>query len=124
MTSHEIPTHLGVADRAFYGLSVRQVLYLTGGCSVGYQLWSQWGDTLPALRLALAISGALITLTFALARPFGRGVEEWALVIARYLLIPHRAVWRPAAPSRAAGAESTQRWIAHAPRPRTEASCD
>ena len=44
---HEIPTHLDVEDRAFYGLTARQVMWLTVGCAGGYGLWAQWPD-LPA----------------------------------------------------------------------------
>jgi len=93
---HEIPTHLGVEDRAFYGLSVRQVMYLTGGFSLGYSLWTQWGDALPELRIAMAVTCALVAIILALVRPAGRGFEEWAFVVLRYLVIPHRARWSPA----------------------------
>ena len=87
---HEIPTHLNVEDRAFYGLSVRQVMYLTGGFSLGYSLWTQWGDALPELRIAMAVTCALVAIILALIRPAGRGFEEWAFVVLRYLVIPRR----------------------------------
>ena len=123
---HEIPTHLNVEDRAFYGLSVRQVMYLTGGCSLGYSVWNQWGDTLPELRLGLAIACALVAVILALVRPGGRGFEEWAVVALRYLLIPRRGVWRPAELDPDAWADAAHRWVDLAPRPRwsEEAPCE
>lgn len=93
---HEIPTHLNVEDRAFYGLSVRQVMYLTSGFAMGYGLYNQWGDALPELRLALAIVCAVVAIILAMVRPWGRGFEDWAFVVLRYLVIPRRAVWSPA----------------------------
>jgi hypothetical protein len=117
LNPHEIPTHLGVEDRAFYGLSVRQVMYLTGGFSLGYGLWNQWGDVLPELRLALAITCAIVAVVLALARPGGRGCEEWALVCLRYLTIPRRSVWRPLEPDVAVSRSADGHWIDLAPRP-------
>ena len=32
---HEIPTHLNAEDRAFYGLTARQLMWLTVGCAGG-----------------------------------------------------------------------------------------
>ena len=115
---HEIPTHLNVEDRAFYGLSVRQVMYLTGGFSLGYGLWNQWGDALPELRLALAITCALVAVTMALVRPAGRGVEEWAFILLRYMAIPRRSVWRPAEPDPATWRGPDAHWVDLGPRPR------
>jgi hypothetical protein len=122
---HEIPTHLNVEDRAFYGLSVRQVMYLTGGFSLGYGLWNQWGDVLPELRLALSIACALAAVTLALVRPGGRGFEEWGVVVLRFLLIPRRAAWRLPEPGSDASGD-TVRWLDLEPRPRwkEDAPCE
>jgi hypothetical protein len=113
---HEVPTHLGVEDRAFYGLSVRQVMYLTAGFSLGYRLWTQSGDGLPELRLALALGCALGAIVLALMRPAGRGFEEWAFVIGRYLVIPRRTVWHPAEPDITTAEISAMHWVELAPR--------
>jgi hypothetical protein len=113
---HEIPTHLNVEDRAFYGLSVRQVMYLTGGFSLGYSLWTQWGDALPELRIAMAVTCALVAIILALVRPAGRGFEEWAFVVLRYLVIPHRARWSPAELDLSAWRSADDRWVELAPR--------
>ena len=52
---HEIPTHLNVEDKAFYGLSVRQVMYLTVGISGAYALWNNWPDLSFGIRVAIAL---------------------------------------------------------------------
>jgi hypothetical protein len=95
---HEIPTHLNVEDRAFYGLSVRQVMYLTVGFSGAYALFNEWPDLVVPARLGLAAACLLFAAALALVRPSGRGFEEWAFVVLRYAAIPKRAVWRPAEP--------------------------
>ncbi|HVA86960.1 MAG TPA: PrgI family protein [Candidatus Saccharimonadales bacterium] len=95
---HEIPTHLNVEDRAFYGLSVRQVMYLTVGCALSYGLWNQWPDLPVAARLALAATCFLLAVALAFIRPAGRGFEEWAIVALRYVAVPKIASWRPVEP--------------------------
>ena len=50
---HEIPTHLNVEDKAFYGFSARQVMYVTVGLSGSYALWNQWPGVPLLLRLTL-----------------------------------------------------------------------
>lgn len=95
---HEIPTHLNVEDRAFYGLSVRQVMVLTVGFSGAYALWNQWPDLIVPARLGLAVACLLVATALALLRPGGRSFEEWAFVIVRYAAIPRTVVWRPAEP--------------------------
>lgn len=101
---HEIPTHLNVEDRAFYGLSVRQATLLIVGLAGGYGLWSQWPDIFPILRLAIAATCVGAAAALALFRPGGRGLEEWIFVALRYLSLPKSAVWRPRVP----GTESCQ----------------
>lgn len=94
---HEIPTHLTVEDTVFAGLAVRQVLFLVSGFAAGYQLWTQWPELPLAIRLALALTCLSIAFAIALIRPQGRGLEAWAVVALRYVLIPKRTVWRPRA---------------------------
>lgn len=115
---HEIPTHLNVEDRAFYGLSVRQVMYLTAGFSVGYGLWNQESQIPVELRLALAIACALVAITLALVRPSGRGFEEWGVVVLRYLAIPRCSVWRPSDVISDGDQAGTSGWIDLEPNPR------
>jgi hypothetical protein len=95
---HEIPTHLNVEDRAFYGLSARQIMYLTVGATLSYGLWNQTSELLFAARIALAALCLAIATTLALVRPGGRGLEEWAFVALRYVSVPRSSVWRPCEP--------------------------
>ncbi|HVA87050.1 MAG TPA: PrgI family protein [Candidatus Saccharimonadales bacterium] len=114
---HEIPTHLNVEDKAFYGLSVRQVMYLTSGCSLGYGLWNQAAYLSIEVRATCAAACALAALIFALVRPHGRGLEEWAFVVLRFAAVPRISVWRPRAPDRDPRRSADEAWADLAPRP-------
>ena len=95
---HEIPTHLNVEDKALYGLSVRQVMYLTSGFSLGYGLWNS-ADALPVVPRAIIVACcALVAVLFALVRPGGRGLEEWLFVVLRYAAVPRVSIWQPREP--------------------------
>lgn len=107
---HEIPTHLNVEDRAFYGLSIRQVMYLSVGFSGAYGLWNGWLDAPPAVRLGLALVGLLLAAALAFIRPYGRGLEDWGFVALRYLALPKIAVWRPCLAEREAGRTADGEW--------------
>ena len=95
---HEIPTHLNVEDKAFFGLSVRQVMVLTVGLSTAYGFWTRWPEVSSALRAALAVIPLDFALTLALVRPHGRGLEDWLFVVLHYLRTPRVAIWRPGEP--------------------------
>jgi hypothetical protein len=92
---HEIPTHLNVEDKAFFGLSVRQTMNLTGGAAGTYGLWNQWPDMPLALRATLAILSLLLALAFTLVRVYGRGLDEWLFVLLHYITTPKTSVWQP-----------------------------
>jgi hypothetical protein len=112
---HEIPTHLNVEDKAFFGLSVRQVMELTVGLSTSYWLWNQWPGSAPGLRLGLASACLVIALALALVRPAGRGLEEWAFVLLHYALTPRASVWWPAGLDEAAESPAAVGWEEIAP---------
>jgi len=114
---HEIPPHLNVEDKALYGLSVRQVMYLTSGCSLGYDLWNQAAYLPIDVRATCAAASALAALIFALVRPHGRGLEEWAFVVLHFVAVPHVSVWRPREPDRDPRRSSEGAWADLAPRP-------
>ncbi len=95
---HEIPTHLNVEDRAFYGLTIRQVMYLTVGAAGGYELWNQWPSLPLVIRVILAVPPLLLALIFALVRPHGRGLDEWLFVALHYAAVPKLSVWQPRDP--------------------------
>jgi len=91
---HEIPTHLNVEDRAIYGLTIRQVMYLTVGAASGYGLWNQWPVLPIPLRALLVAVPVVLALTFALLRPADRPLDEWIFVGLHHLALPKRTVWR------------------------------
>ena len=106
MERRELPTHLHVEDKLIAGLTVRQVLFLSVGVSVGYSLWLHlaWLAHVPALahvaaltallRVALAALPVLAMTICILVRPAGRPLEDWLPVVLRYAVLPKAAVWR------------------------------
>ena len=113
---HETPTHLNVEDRAFYGLTARQLLWLTVGCAGAYGLWAQWPALPASARLALAALCLVCGVVLALVRPHGRGLEEWGVVGLRYAALPKVSVWRPREPRHASRRRHGSDWAALAPR--------
>jgi hypothetical protein len=99
----EIPTHLDVQDRAFLGLSVRQVLGLCSGAACSYGLWQHLASLFPTLPAGLHVLPAILSfalvVTILMVRPGGRELHTWAAVTLRYATLPKRAVWRPALPA-------------------------
>ena len=112
---HEIPTHLNVEDKAFFGLSVRQVLFLVSGLAGSYAIWSQWPEWPVALRLALAAANFLFSAAFALIRPGRRGLEEWAFVALHYFAIPKASVWQAREPDPVDWLPAKSAWAEYAP---------
>jgi len=94
MERHEIPTHLEVADRAFLGLTIRQLLAAAVGLALAYGAINDLPLPL-ALRIAVALLVVVITAVLVLWRPGGRAAEEWVFVLLRYWTASRVAVWRP-----------------------------
>ncbi len=92
---HEIPTHLNVEDKSFWGLSARRFMYLAAGLAGAYTLWNQWPELPLAARAAVAAACLLLAAALALVQPQGRGLEEWLFVLLHYLAVPKVSVWRP-----------------------------
>ncbi len=113
---HEIPTHLNVEDKAFFGLSVRQVLCLVSGLSASYAIWSQWPDAPVAPRLGLAALNFLVAAAFALIRPGGRGLEEWVFVALHYAATPKASIWRAREPDPTDWQPGRTAWAEYTPR--------
>lgn len=94
---HEVPTHLHVEDRVFFGfMTVRHVLVLAGGGLLCLGMALSPPFPLPEMLrylLAMAIAGAALAIAF--VEPDGRHMEDWLMAVARYLLSPRVAVWRP-----------------------------
>lgn len=94
---HEVPTHLHVEDRVFFGfMTVRHVLVLAGGSLLCIGMALSPPFPLPEMLrylLAMTIAGAALAIAF--VEPDGRHMEDWLMAVARYLLSPRVAVWRP-----------------------------
>ena len=94
MDRHEIPTHLNVEDKAFAGLTMRQLMTAAVGLALAYGAASEPPFPLPLRLIAAGLVLAAVAL-FALWRPAGRPLEDWAFVLLRYWSVPRIAVWRP-----------------------------
>jgi hypothetical protein len=114
---HELPTHLNVEDRAIWGLSVRQLSYLVGGVSAAYGLWTDPSALPDEARAVLALLCLLAAVAFALVRPRGRALEEWAGAALHHALGPRRALWRVPEPDPADWRPPASTWAALEPRP-------
>jgi hypothetical protein len=94
MNRHEIPTHLNVEDKAFAGLTMRQLMTAAVGLGLAYGVASEL--PLPMLvRLVVAGVVMIAVAVMAIWRPAGRPMEDWAFVLLRYWAVPRVAVWRP-----------------------------
>ena len=107
---HEIPTHLNVEDKAFIGLSVRQLMNLIVGLSTAYAIWNGWPSLPLPVRATLAGACLLAALALTLVRPGGRPLEEWAFVALHYLATPKTSVWRPREPDLAEWRSGSGSW--------------
>ncbi len=94
MDRHEIPTHLNVEDKAFAGLTMRQLMTAAVGLGLAYAAVSEPPVPLPLRLVAAGLVLAAVALV-ALWRPAGRPLEDWAFVLLRYWAVPRIAVWRP-----------------------------
>ena len=106
MDRHEIPTHLNVEDKAFGGMTMRQLMTLAVGLGLAYGAASGLPLPVPAQAMiaVLVLAGVAVT---ALWKPGGRPFEDWAFVLLRYWAMPRLAVWRrrqPATPPKEAQA--------------------
>ena len=94
MQRHEVPTHLNIEDKAFAGLTMRQLMVAIIGLALAYSAMSE--APLPlAVRLAAGATVLLVTAAVSLWQPAGRSLEDWAFVLLRYISIPRVVVWRP-----------------------------
>jgi hypothetical protein len=94
---HEIPTHLEVQDRFIGNLTTRQLLYLGLGAALGYGAWLHF-QHIAWFGVSVAGLIVLVALTVACVRPQGRDMEDWLLVMMRYVSLPKRCVWRRRVP--------------------------
>lgn len=94
MNRHEIPTHLNVEDKAFAGMTMRQLMTAAVGLGLAYGAASGLPLPIPVRLVAAAVVLVAVAL-LALWRPADRPLEDWAFVLLRYWAVPRVAVWRP-----------------------------
>ena len=94
MNRYEIPTHLNVEDKAFAGLTMRQLLTAAVGLALAYGAASEPVLPMPVRLMAAGLVLVAVAL-LALWRPAGRPLEDWAFVLLRFWAIPRISVWRP-----------------------------
>ena len=94
MNRHEIPTHLNVEDKAFAGLTMRQLMTAAVGLGLAYAAASELPVPIPVRLMAAGVVLVAVAL-LALWRPADRPLEDWAFVLLRYWAVPRVAVWRP-----------------------------
>jgi len=94
MNRHEIPTHLNVEDKAFAGLTMRQLMTAAVGLGMAYGAASELPVPIPVRLVAAGIVLVAVAIV-ALWRPAGRPMEDWMFVLLRYWATPRTAVWRP-----------------------------
>ena len=98
MERHEVPTHLDVEDRLFWGLTLPRFFGLMATLSAAYGIYARfpwdrlgliesWED---GLRLGVPIGMALLGLSISLIRPSGRSLATWVMDIARFSLGPRQ----------------------------------
>jgi hypothetical protein len=90
---HEVPTHLNIEDKAFAGLTMRQLMVAIIGLALAYAAMSEAPFPL-AIRLAAGGAILLATAAVLLWRPAGRPLEDWAFVLLQYASVPRIVVWR------------------------------
>jgi hypothetical protein len=91
---HEIPTHLNVEDKAFAGLTMRQLLTAAVGLGLAYGAASELPLPMPVRLMTAGVVLVAVAL-LALWHPAERPLEDWAFVLLRYWAVPRVAVWRP-----------------------------
>jgi len=90
---HEVPTHLNIEDKAFAGLTMRQLMVAIIGLALAYSAMSE--APLPlVVRLAAGAAVLLMTAAVSFWQPAGRSLEDWAFVLLRYISVPRVVVWR------------------------------
>ena len=93
MQRHEVPTHLNIEDKAFAGLTMRQLMVAIIGLALAYSAMSE--APLPlAVRLGAGATVLWMTTAISFWQPAGRSLEDWAFVLLRYVSIPRVVVWR------------------------------
>jgi len=118
---HEVPTHLNIDDKAFAGMTMRQLMVAIIGLALAYAATSE--APLPlAFRLGMGTTVLLLTAAVSLWRPGGRPLEDWAFVLLQYVSTPRVVVWRVRTSAEEALADEARAEVVLPDRPRIVAA--
>ena len=96
MQRHEVPTHLNIEDKAFAGLTMRQLMVAIIGLALAYSAMSQ--APLPlAVRLAAGATVLLMTAAISLWQPAGRSLESTIHIRQSTIVLCPAFEWNPLA---------------------------
>lgn len=100
MYQHKVPLHLETEDKFIFGLTMRQCVIFGISACMAYasfsDLFSLIPNVLTALILGLVSAASLLVCgtTIALVSVYGRGLDEWAVILLMYLAQPRMYLWR------------------------------
>ncbi len=98
---HQVPIHIGTPEPVLsvgpFTLTARHFLLLLLGCSLSYHCWQllAWlsSPTAQLPRAALAMLPAVLAGCVAFFHPANRPLEQWGLVLLRFLSGPRLFLW-------------------------------
>lgn len=91
---HEVPTHLEVEDKSFFGMTMSQFITLFIGLAVAAVMYNYGLFWLPMIA-RLAVSGviALLVVLCVYIRPSGMSISDWLLERAQFHFGLHIAIF-------------------------------
>lgn len=93
-TRHELPTHLGTANKPFLGLTLAQFFALVGATACGVILAGHLPTTMPLpARLAAGVLLTAVLTVLILVRPAGKTLLEWGRIVRVYAGQARVTVW-------------------------------
>ncbi len=106
MYVHKVPAHLETEDKFIFFLTLRQCIVLGVGSTVAYSSFFQVFTAVSTAALGVGLGAGLLValplivgaVAVAFVKVYGRGVEEWAMVLLLYLIQPRIYLWRFASP--------------------------
>lgn len=100
---YHFPARLSVEDQLLsigpFSLTLRQGFVLTIGACLAANLWrwsaalAEWQEPGLLLRICLAALPVLLALGWSVIRPADRYLEDWSVILLRYLSQPRQYRW-------------------------------
>lgn len=93
----DLPTHLRVEDRPFFGRTPSEAAIAAVGFLAIVGVWG-FGLGTTSLRLVLTVVVAVLCLVLVAVRPAGKRLPTWLAILVVYRATPKRAIWRRTPP--------------------------